>query len=114
MPPRNSEKLAAHAKNAGRGKPIFPAPSINPAEGGILPRPWPSASDNPANMRNIATPALASGDSPDSPPNSIFFSIRLSPTQISFCVERMAQFRRKDNKRTGFEGQHRFTACVCF
>ena len=74
IPPTNSDKPAAHAKNVGIGNPIFAVAFIIPSLGGIFPNPCASANETPANILTNVNPAFAANDNPDSPPKSMLLS----------------------------------------
>ncbi len=86
MPPRNSDRPAAHAKNTGTGKPKFAAPVIKPSPGGTFPIPCENANATPANIRNSVSPAFAKYDNPDSPPKSMVLSNGLFLLLIVYFV----------------------------
>src|SRR5687768_412528 len=87
LPPRVSERPAAHAKKAGNGNPRPAVPSTRRSDGGIFPTPCAIASETPAKIRSSARPAFADRERPDSPPNSACLNIYFLRNRFYFVVK---------------------------
>ncbi|HXF42960.1 MAG TPA: hypothetical protein VNK26_04405 [Pyrinomonadaceae bacterium] len=83
IPPRNSDKAAAQAKNFGAGKFNAVTPATNCSLGGSFMMPCPKARAIPAKILNKVRPILPVADNPCSPENKIFLNIK-NPLRVYF------------------------------